>query len=125
MVFQWKWSKSPYIPGKAGSSLWLTWWQHAPWVGIVIKSKSINRSTFQSRHLLKDEGQPDGIHMVWETPDTLYPTFNIVNVAVGLDGDLLDLPTAEEQGYVVQKLDSKFQISVPFDADGRHRKVGS
>lgn len=55
----------------------------------------------------------------------LYPTFSIVKVAVGLDGDLLDLLTAEAHGYVVQKHDSKFQISVPFDADGRHRKVGS
>lgn len=63
--------------------------------------------------------------MVWETPDVLYPTFSIAKVAVGLDGDLLDLLTAEEHGYVVQKRDSKFQISVPFDADGRHRKVGS
>lgn len=73
---------------------------------------------------MKDEGLLDGIHMVWETPDVLYPTFSIVKVAVGLDGDLLDLLTAEEHGYMVQKRDSKFQISVPFDADGRHRKVG-
>lgn len=55
----------------------------------------------------------------------LYPTFSIVKVAVGLDGDLLDLLTAEEYGYVVEKRDSKFQIGVPFDADGRYRKVRS
>ncbi|XP_056882144.1 uncharacterized protein LOC130522123 isoform X3 [Takifugu flavidus] len=69
-----------------------------------------------------DVGLSDGIHMVWETPDMLYPTFSIVKVAVGLDGDLLDQLTAEEHGYMVLKRDSVFQIGVPFDADGRHRK---
>lgn len=71
---------------------------------------------------LTDEGSPDGDHMVWETPE-LYPSFSIVEVSVGLNGKLLDQPAAEKRGYTVQSHDSKFQISVPFDADGRHRKV--
>lgn len=74
---------------------------------------------------LKDVGLPDGVHMLWETPDMLYPTFSIIKVAVGLDGKLLDQLTAEEHGYVVWKHDSKSQIGIPFDADGRHAKVGS
>lgn len=80
--------------------------------------------TFNPGIFLKDEGLPDGVHMMWETPDMLYPTFSIVAVRVGLDGELLDQPTAQERGYVVRKRDSNFQISVPFDADGRHGKVG-
>lgn len=61
--------------------------------------------------------------MVWETPDTLYPSFSVVEVSVGLNGKLLQQPAAEKRGYIVQKHDSNYQISVPFDADGRYRKV--
>lgn len=73
---------------------------------------------------LTDEGSPDIDHMVWETPDMLYPSFSVVQVSVGLNGKLLEQPAAEKRGYTVQKHDSKFQIGVPFDADGRYRKVG-
>lgn len=62
--------------------------------------------------------------MVWETPDMLYPSFSVVHVSVGLDGKLLDQAAAEESGYTVQERESKFQIGVPFDVDGRYRKVG-
>lgn len=72
---------------------------------------------------LTDEGSPDGKHMVWEAPAMLYPSFTIVQVSVGLNGDLLEQRAAEQRGYAVQKHDSKFQISVPFDAEGRYRKV--
>lgn len=61
--------------------------------------------------------------MVWETPDVLDPGLSVVRVSVGLNGELLEQPAAERKGYTVQKLHSKFQIGVPFDADGRHRKV--
>lgn len=62
--------------------------------------------------------------MVWETPDMLYPSFSVVHIGVGLDGKLLDQTSAEESGYTVQKRESKFLIGVPFEADGRYRKVG-
>uniref|UniRef100_H3CA36 ZP domain-containing protein n=1 Tax=Tetraodon nigroviridis TaxID=99883 RepID=H3CA36_TETNG len=69
-----------------------------------------------------DEGSPDGDHMVWRTLDPLYPSLSIVDVSVGLNGQLLEQPAAEKRGYTVQKHDSRLQISVPFDADGRYRK---
>lgn len=126
-VFQWKWSMSPYIQGKAGWCLWSTWWRRAPWVSTTIFSFQdfsqemvLNPAFLPS---LTDEGSPDGDHMVWETPDMLYPSFSVVEVSVGLNGQLLEQPAAEKRGYTVQKNDSKFQISVPFDADGRYRKV--
>lgn len=70
-----------------------------------------------------DEGSPDGNRVVWRTPEALYPSLSIVDVSVGLNGQLLEQPAAEMKGYTVQKRDSVFQIGVPFDADGRVQKV--
>ena len=61
--------------------------------------------------------------MVWETPEELYPSHDSTQLSVGLNGDLVEQPVAEERGYMVQKHNGTVQISIPYNAEGGYRKV--
>ncbi|XP_034425065.1 uncharacterized protein LOC117752046 [Hippoglossus hippoglossus] len=71
------------------------------------------------------EGSYDSGYMVWETPDLLNPlvsglTNTQVNIGVG--GELVQQPAAEESGFIVEKHDGKVEISIPYNAEVGYRK---
>ncbi|KAM7366288.1 hypothetical protein PAMP_015739 [Pampus punctatissimus] len=67
----------------------------------------------------------DDGYMMWETPEVLHPlVFGLhdTQVNVGIDGELLEQPVAEERGFAVEKLNSTVLISIPYNAEGGYRK---
>lgn len=65
----------------------------------------------------EDEG-----YMSWETPDVLFPGLHTTNYSFGLNGELLQPTIAKDKGYLMEKYNSTVEISVPYDAEGGHRK---
>ncbi|KAK1890432.1 Zona pellucida sperm-binding protein 2 [Dissostichus eleginoides] len=61
-------------------------------------------------------------YMMWETPEMLYPNLDGQQVNVGLKGELVAQPVAEERGYIVGKQNNTIQICIPENAEGRYRK---
>ncbi|KAF3837108.1 hypothetical protein F7725_004572 [Dissostichus mawsoni] len=61
-------------------------------------------------------------YMMWETPEMLYPNLDGQQVNVGLKGELVAQPVAEERGYIVGKQNNTIQICIPENAEGRCRK---
>lgn len=64
--------------------------------------------------------------MVWETPEVLHPLVSSLHetqISVGVNGELVEQPVAEERGYIVEKHNSTVQISIPYNAEGGYRKV--
>lgn len=64
--------------------------------------------------------------MVWETPEVLHPLVSSLHetqINVGVNGELVEQPVAEERGYIVEKHNSTVQISIPYNAEGGYRKV--
>lgn len=64
--------------------------------------------------------------MIWETPEVLHPLVSSpheAKVSVGVNGELLDEPVAEERGYIVEKRNSTFRIAIPYNTEGGYRKV--
>ncbi|KAF3837105.1 hypothetical protein F7725_004569 [Dissostichus mawsoni] len=61
-------------------------------------------------------------YMMWETPEMLYPNLDGQQVNVGLKGELVAQPVAEERGYIVGKQNNTIQICIPENAAGRCRK---
>lgn len=79
-----------------------------------------------SNILLTDEGSYDDGYMMWETPEVLHPLVSDLHdtqVNIGVVGELVEEPVAEERGYVVEKHNSTVQISIPYNAEGGYRKV--
>ncbi|KAM8747504.1 uncharacterized protein AB9X84_015496 [Acanthopagrus schlegelii] len=68
------------------------------------------------------DGSFDSGYMVWETPEELYPSHDGTQLRVGLNGDLVEQPVAEERGYMVEEHNSTVQISIPCNAEGTYRK---
>ncbi|XP_030286620.1 uncharacterized protein LOC115589692 [Sparus aurata] len=68
------------------------------------------------------DGSFDSGYMVWETPEELYPSHDGTQLSVGLNGDLVQQPVAEERGYMVEKHNGTVQISIPYNAEGGYRK---
>lgn len=60
---------------------------------------------------------------MWKTPENLYPSLNSTQLNIGLNGELVEWPVAEERGYMVNKYNSTFEIGIPYNAEGGHRKV--
>ncbi len=60
--------------------------------------------------------------MVWETPE-LYPGHDNTELNMGLNGELVEQPVAEERGYSVDTHNSTVQIGIPYNAEGVYRKV--
>ncbi|XP_033961600.1 uncharacterized protein [Pseudochaenichthys georgianus] len=61
-------------------------------------------------------------YMLWETPEMLYPNLDGQQINVGLKGQLVAQPVAEERGYIVGKQNNTIQICIPENAEGRYRK---
>ncbi|XP_071316154.1 uncharacterized protein [Trachinotus anak] len=67
----------------------------------------------------------DNGYMMWETPEALHPLVSGLQdtqVNIGVDGELVEQPVAEERGYIVEKHSSTVQISIPYNAEGGYRK---
>lgn len=62
--------------------------------------------------------------MMWETPEVLHRLVSgLHETNVGVDGELVEPTVAEERGYIVEKHNTTVQISIPYNAEGGHRKV--
>uniref|UniRef100_A0A667Z6L3 Zona pellucida protein AX 4 n=1 Tax=Myripristis murdjan TaxID=586833 RepID=A0A667Z6L3_9TELE len=73
------------------------------------------------------EGSYDGSHIVWKTPQILYPLMSGLSaldsqVSLGVGGKLLEQSITEERGYIMKKQESTVQISIPYNAEGGYRK---
>ncbi|XP_042368616.1 uncharacterized protein LOC121962426 [Plectropomus leopardus] len=63
----------------------------------------------------------DSGYMMWEAPEVPYPGLDATQLHLGLNGELVEQPVAEERGYIV-KHNTTVQISIPNNADGGYRK---
>ncbi|AWO97590.1 zona pellucida protein Y1 [Scophthalmus maximus] len=64
-------------------------------------------------------------YMMWETPEVLHPLvsgLHDTHVNIGVNGELVEEPVAEERGYIVAKHNSTLRISIPYNAEGAYRK---
>ncbi|XP_019951333.2 uncharacterized protein [Paralichthys olivaceus] len=67
----------------------------------------------------------EGGYMLWETPEVLQPLVSgLTNtqVNIGVSGELVVQPVAEERGYNVEKHNGSVEISIPYNAEGGYRK---
>ncbi|XP_049923997.1 uncharacterized protein LOC126404664 [Epinephelus moara] len=73
-----------------------------------------------------DEGSyDDSGYMMWATPEVLHPLVSGLHktqLNIGVNGELVEQPVAEERGYIVEKHNTTVQISIPYNADGGYRK---
>nr|XP_046237646.1 uncharacterized protein LOC124055071 [Scatophagus argus] len=64
-------------------------------------------------------------YMVWETPEVLHPLvsgWHETQINIGVNGELVEQPVAEERGYNVEKHNNTVHISIPYNAEGGYRK---
>ncbi|KAG7243422.1 hypothetical protein INR49_011879, partial [Caranx melampygus] len=69
-----------------------------------------------------DEGSG---YMMWETPEVLHPLvsgLHDVKVNIGVNGELVEQPVAEQRGYIVEKHNTTVHINIPYNAEGGYRK---
>ncbi|XP_068569968.1 zona pellucida protein AX 4 [Cebidichthys violaceus] len=64
----------------------------------------------------------DSSYMVWQTPEVPYRRLYGTQLNVGLNGELVAQPVAEERLFVVDNINATVQISVPLTAEGGYRK---
>ncbi|XP_051284835.1 uncharacterized protein LOC127379373 isoform X2 [Dicentrarchus labrax] len=64
----------------------------------------------------------DSGYMLWQTPGVLYPSLDSTQLNIGLNGELVEQPIAEERGYIVEKQNTTVQIKIPYNAEGGYRK---
>uniref|UniRef100_A0A3Q4M5W1 ZP-domain containing protein Ig-like domain-containing protein n=1 Tax=Neolamprologus brichardi TaxID=32507 RepID=A0A3Q4M5W1_NEOBR len=64
----------------------------------------------------------DGGYMMWKTPEALYPSVGGTQIRIGLNGDPMEQLIAEKRGYIVEKHKGTVHISIPYNAEGGHRK---
>ncbi|XP_027143564.1 uncharacterized protein LOC109140826 [Larimichthys crocea] len=67
----------------------------------------------------------DSGYMMWETPEVLHPLVSGLHETqfnIGVNGELVEQPVAEERGYTVEKHDTAVHISIPYNAEGGYRK---
>ncbi|XP_034532315.1 uncharacterized protein LOC117807237 isoform X2 [Notolabrus celidotus] len=70
-----------------------------------------------------DEGSyDDSGYMMWVTSEALYPSTHSTRLNIGLGGELVAQPVAEDKGYFVEKHNTTVQISIPYNVDGGYRK---
>ncbi|XP_068612173.1 zona pellucida protein AX 4 [Brachionichthys hirsutus] len=72
-----------------------------------------------------DEGSYDGGYLMWQTPEALYPLvagLHETQINVGVNGELVQRPEAEERGYTVATHNGAVQIGIPYNAEGGYRK---
>ncbi|XP_033992843.1 uncharacterized protein LOC117488158 [Trematomus bernacchii] len=67
----------------------------------------------------------DSGYMMWDTPEVLHPLMTSQHesqVKIGVNGELVEEPVAEERGYIVEKQNAIIQIGIPYNAEGAIRK---
>lgn len=67
-------------------------------------------------------------YMIWETPEGLHPLvagLHETRINIGINGELLEQPVAEERGYIVETHNATIQLAIPYNAEGGYRKVRS
>ncbi|KAM6936675.1 uncharacterized protein PEZ65_006729 [Lycodopsis pacificus] len=64
----------------------------------------------------------DSGYMVWRTPEVPYRSLHGTQLNIGLNGELVAQPVAEDRRFVVGNINSTVQISVPLTAEGGYRK---
>ncbi|TNN67940.1 hypothetical protein EYF80_021909 [Liparis tanakae] len=69
-----------------------------------------------------DEGSYGGGYMMWETPAVPCRGLHGTQLNIGLNGELMAWPVAEERGFIVKNRNTTVQISVPYNAGGGYRK---
>ncbi|XP_035849390.1 uncharacterized protein LOC116049020 isoform X2 [Sander lucioperca] len=72
------------------------------------------------------KGSYDNIgYIMWETPEVLHllvSGLQRMQVNIGVNGELVEQPVAEERGYIVKQHNSTVKISIPYNAEGGYRK---
>ncbi|XP_041821643.1 uncharacterized protein LOC121626954 [Chelmon rostratus] len=72
------------------------------------------------------EGSYDGSgYMMWQTPKVLHPLVSgphETQFNIGVNGELVEQPVAQERGYILEKHNNTVQISIPDNAKGGYRK---
>ncbi|XP_061814864.1 uncharacterized protein [Nerophis lumbriciformis] len=63
----------------------------------------------------------DNGHVVFETPEALYPSPDVTEILVGLNSELLERSVFAEKGAIEIKKDI-VQVRIPFHMEGGHRK---
>nr|XP_043876675.1 uncharacterized protein LOC122766112 [Solea senegalensis] len=66
----------------------------------------------------------DGGYIVWKTPELLHPLVSDIRdtqVNIGVNGELVEQPVAEERGYVIEKHNATVEIHIPYNAEGGHK----
>lgn len=64
--------------------------------------------------------------MMWATPEALHPLVSGLHetgINIGIKGELVEQPVAEERGYIVETHNATIQLSIPHNAEGGYRKV--
>nr|XP_020441551.1 uncharacterized protein LOC109951402 [Monopterus albus] len=69
------------------------------------------------------EGSHDGGHVIWETPEALYPSLNSTQIKVGFGSELMELQIAEERGLAVSQHNATIQLHIPYNVEGGYRKI--
>ncbi|XP_059210796.1 uncharacterized protein LOC131989561 [Centropristis striata] len=67
----------------------------------------------------------DSGDMMWATPEELHPLvpgLHETQVNIGVNGELVEQPVAEDRGYNVEKYNKTVLISIPYNAEGAYRK---
>ncbi|XP_031697308.1 uncharacterized protein LOC116379493 [Anarrhichthys ocellatus] len=64
----------------------------------------------------------DSGYMVWRTPEVPYRSLHGTQLNIGLNGELVAQPVAEDRHFVVGNINATVQISVPLTAEGGYRK---
>lgn len=66
---------------------------------------------------------------MWQTPQVLSPLtpgmsgLRSTKVSMGVNGQLLEQPIAEERGYIIDMSGTVVQITIPYDAEGGYKQV--
>ncbi|XP_047452861.1 uncharacterized protein LOC125015204 [Mugil cephalus] len=63
----------------------------------------------------------DDGYMTWALPEALYTNTDDTKISIGLSGELMEQPVAEQIGYAVEKHNATVHISIPYNAEGGYR----
>lgn len=131
-AFLWRQFIQFCLPDSAGWSSWWRWRWPAQCVSIQMKSSS--RCLLSGRRwndavsvTSTDEASySESGHILWEIPASWHPLVTRLHntrISVGVNGLLEEPLYAEERGYLVEDDNNTVRISIPYNAEGGHRRV--
>ncbi|KAM4522085.1 uncharacterized protein PAE49_001928 isoform 2-T4 [Odontesthes bonariensis] len=97
-------------------------------VSLFFKQKLVVVMIDLSMACAVNSGSFDGSRLLWDIPEVLPPLvgegtgFDSRSFSLGLDGVLLDEPTATSRGLTLVQQEGLVKISIPFGAEGGYRK---